>query len=992
MSVENVPAPVAILADNSPVTSSAPIQPQQQQQHTRSSSQISSRRNGGNSRQRSGSNSSVNTANQANSKPRHFGRSNAHHQQPRSQSRASARNGASSRNHSQQQQQQHTVDQQKNDSNKGRQHRGKKSAGTRHENQQAEEHQQDHGASEEKTRRRRNRKRKGGNVGGGRQFDGKLSAKTAAPAVMEDEDLGSSLTRQLTNSSYECMILLRQGAAAARHLAKWAKSCTGSDVGDGSTRWRCPGCQYARAAAPSHYVCFCGATRDPEPVRGCVPHSCGRLCGKSRGKRCPHRCPLPCHPGPCPPCTEMAPEQSCYCGRLVYQPKCGSSYDPELNVKSCGNICDEMLGCGKHRCDKPCHPGLCPPCPRDEQQMCYCGSHTRTAKCGAGRVQTTFVSGMDGPQTGFYSCGNSTSADGHAMRSPTPAAAMPTADCPLDPTVVSTCHCGATLASDLGQARLTYPDAPTRAMKSATLAHAHPAPQRSRTPCRLRARPGSGQQPTCQRVCSRMRVCGRHRCNAKCCGSDHVDIDGAVIPSEALAPGTTDAHHGTSARSLAIAGHAHPAWRRAFDELACACGRTRLYPPIACGTTLPVCHHPCTRVRACGHISMMSHECHPDDMKNIPCHRSAMASCGTICNKLLPCGGHRCQRSCHRPDEPCLRGGQTCRQACGKPRKTCGHPRPVTVVCECGRKSLRELCGSTAANGRSAMRRIPCDDVCKIAMRNRRLALALDLPDKAQAPLAGLFARSNLTWVREIEAQVGEFVGGSRRPVLRFAPMKRSYRAFLHALAAFYGCSSRSMDREPVRSVCWERTQQATIPSIVLSNAIRYITPPQIVCSERVNAADNDDEFDDSASHVFDGVAASSNPAADRLRKKFDYLVLSDLKHGLTQEELQGEIARLMPYASFSLRWKDPDVVEMYCTDTEMRAEHLVKWEGLLKHKLPFMGLVGSVVGERSVLQQPAPSQQPASKPPHSRKEAAVPEDWESLNIPSDSEDVPDDL
>ncbi|KAJ1944092.1 FKBP12-associated protein, partial [Linderina macrospora] len=691
---------------------------------------------------------------------------------------------------------------------------------------------------------------------------------------MADEDLGSSLARQLTNGSYECMICCDK--VRARHaiwqcdhcwaifhvgcVKKWAKSCTGSDVGDGSARWRCPGCQYTRAAAPSHYVCFCGASRDPEPARGCVPHSCGRVCGKSRGRRCPHPCPLTCHPGPCPPCTAMAPEQSCFCGRLVYQPKCGSDYDPDKNIKSCGHICDETLGCGKHKCDKPCHPGLCPPCPRDEFQMCYCGRHTRTAKCGAGRAQPTFVNSSDGdePQTGFYSCGDVCDellgCGVHKCGRPChphadPAAGHGHGACALDPAVANTCHCGAALASELGQERLRCSDPvpscgercghklPGCGHTCNEVCHAGPCPPctvRVKTPCRCRsktfqtecfkARPGSGSQPTCQRVCGKLRVCGRHRCNAKCCASDHVDIDGAVIPSEDLAPGATDAHQCplVCGRLLRCKIHAcsqpchrgpcPPCLEASFDELACACGRTRLYPPIACGTVLPPCHHPCTRVRACGHVSLMAHECHGDDvacppcpvlvasqcmcgareMKNIPCHRSAAASCGAICNRLLPCGGHRCQRSCHRPDEPCLRGGQACRQACGKPRKTCGHScalachspamcdeslpceASVLVTCQCGRKSLKELCGSTAANGRSGARRIPCDDVCRIAMRNRRLALALDLPDKAQAPLAGLvkstyaddllqFARSNLAWVREIEAQIGEFVA-SRRP------------------------------------------------------------------------------------------------------------------------------------------------------------------------------------------------------------------------------------
>lgn len=38
-----------------------------------------------------------------------------------------------------------------------------------------------------------------------------------------------------------------------------------------------------------------------------------------------------------------------------------------------------------------------------------------------------------------------------------------------------------------------------------------------------------------------------------------------------------------------------------FDELACNCGATVLYPPIPCGTQPPECDKPCSRTHACSH-------------------------------------------------------------------------------------------------------------------------------------------------------------------------------------------------------------------------------------------------------------------------------------------------------------------------------------------------------------------------------------------------------
>ncbi|KAJ2759511.1 FKBP12-associated protein, partial [Coemansia nantahalensis] len=430
----------------------------------------------------------------------------------------------------------------------------------------------------------------------------------------------------------------------------------------------------------------------------------------------------------------MAPEQSCFCGRLVYQPRCGSGYDPVDGIKSCGAVCGEMLSCGRHSCEQPCHAGLCRPCPREEKQPCYCGRHTRTARCGDGRPQQTHTAA--GPTTGHYSCGSvcgqPLACGEHTCQRPCHAHAGPSAahgDCPLDPAAASTCHCGKQQASALGRGRTRCTDpVPSCGDPCGRVSagcshpcqepcHAGPCPPctvridtlcacgATRAQVECRAARSSDDRPRCERLCAKKRACRRHQCAVRCCPSDHVDVDGVVVPSERLAPGETDPHHCTLVCGRQLRCKAHrceePCHRGAcppcravgMDVLSCACGRTQLFPPIPCGTALPPCRHSCPRPRQCGHISLTPHECHPDtvpcppcpvlvatdcmcgakEMKNVPCHRSSLASCGAICNRLLPCGGHRCPRSCHRPDDPCLRG-QPCRQPCGKPRKACGHP------------------------------------------------------------------------------------------------------------------------------------------------------------------------------------------------------------------------------------------------------------------------------------------------------------------------------
>ncbi|KAJ2843889.1 hypothetical protein GGI22_007062, partial [Coemansia erecta] len=186
-----------------------------------------------------------------------------------------------------------------------------------------------------------------------------------------------------------------------------------------------------------------------------------------------------------------------------------------------------------------------------------------------------------------------------------------------------------------------------------------------------------------------------------------------------------------------------------------------------------------------------------------------------------------------------------------------------------------------------------------------------------------------------------------------------------------------------------------------------------IICSERVTK-DDDEDWDDTASHIFDGYGPGVNVAAERLRKKIDYIVISDLRHGLTCEELTEEIKRLVPHvAPFTLRWKEEDLVEMYCNETESRNEHLVKWESVLKSKLPHLGVAGSVIGKKCTatpMATPGPSsvsQSPRQRPrtgstassssanlPESIapvimpsvEHDSVPDDWESINILDDDE------
>ncbi len=173
--------------------------------------------------------------------------------------------------------------------------------------------------------------------------------------------------------------------------------------------------------------CRCGKTQlnfgfgiiDRQMVRcGTDPSTvqCENVCGKLLDCK-EHTCSLVCHAGPCPSC-EIPVECSCYCGAQHSVIPCGqtkmamrsrnppvesvkapSAADPSVYNEdvlgdlsglsdlsddepvettsfkmlsyreagvggfSCGGVCGRLLSCGRHRCERICHPLDCGSCP-----------------------------------------------------------------------------------------------------------------------------------------------------------------------------------------------------------------------------------------------------------------------------------------------------------------------------------------------------------------------------------------------------------------------------------------------------------------------------------------------------------------------------------------------------------------------------------------------------------------------------------------------------
>lgn len=91
----------------------------------------------------------------------------------------------------------------------------------------------------------------------------------------------------------------------------------------------------------------------------------------------------PCHPGPCPRCP-VTVQNPCHCGKTVLTLRCSQLNGTVPGARSCGQVCNRTLACGKHQCQQNCHEGDCAPCTVLDEVTCYCGAQEKAVDCGQG--------------------------------------------------------------------------------------------------------------------------------------------------------------------------------------------------------------------------------------------------------------------------------------------------------------------------------------------------------------------------------------------------------------------------------------------------------------------------------------------------------------------------------------------------------------------------------------------------------------------------------
>ena len=747
-------------------------------------------------------------------------------------------------------------------------------------------------------------------------------------------DFATRTHEDITNGIYECPICTNE---VARNSKVWScKTCWTVfhlscikkwSTNEGSTQtqqrnengdlppprqWRCPGCNLPKDLLPSTYTCWCTKEAEPRSISGIPPHSCGQTCGKPHlaPKQCPHPCELLCHAGPCPPCTHMGPVQSCFCGKKSTSRRCvDTNYDSGW---SCGEVCGDIMPCGEHTCQQPCHEGLCGACELWIDCRCYCGKVKQIMTCcdrGEKKPSSTDAEEW----TGMFDCGNACRREFDCgkhnceKKCHPQEAARP--HCPRSPNVVSRCPCGKTMLKDISHtSRYTcedsIPNCQKRCLKMLPCGHACQAICHSggclpclatveiscrcgRTHSSTVCHQGSEQRPQCLRTCKATLNCGRHECGERCCSGERKAAERQAMKRKLRPLGAGrvvdegfEAEHictrscgrllkcgNHTCAELCHKGSCGSCQEAIFEEISCNCGKTVLQPPLPCGTKPPLCKFECERRKDCGH-PRVPHNCHGDaescpkcpflgqkpclcgkkTLKNQPCWLTEVR-CGEICAQTLKCGSHLCRKQCHRPGE-CEDVGKTCQQACGKAKKSCGHPcemqchapstcrgdkpcqNKMLITCECQHLKQEVKCNASKSSEGNSRKTLSCDDECARLIRNQKLAQALNIDPEAHkddhVPYTNdtlKMFRENVKWAQAQEREFRVFAADETEKRLRFKPMPSHQRAFIHTLAEDFGFDSESMDPEPHRHVAVFKTSRFVMaPMKTLAECVRIRT------------------------------------------------------------------------------------------------------------------------------------------------------------------------
>jgi transcriptional repressor NF-X1 len=821
----------------------------------------------------------------------------------------------------------------------------------------------------------------------------------------QNVDLRTSILNEIKASNYTCLVCTDYITPSSQIwscnncyrvfdlncIQDWAKR--GSSTKDDKS-WKCPSCNFIHMKIPKKYKCWCGKSINPN-LNYFEPHSCGIQCSASL-LNCYHQCTLTCHPGPhIEKCNSLGPILKCYCGKNSKQLSC--ILTPYENGWSCDEICNDILSCGIHKCQKNCHSDLCDECNENLIVKCYCGKSNELIKCHdrLPKISINQNNNNNDSWIGNFKCNNpcnekldcglhSCSLNCHQITNDCH-------KCPNDPSNLIYCSCGKSKINDLLEIPRKscldeIPNCNKICGKKLPCGHkcywnCHNGPcspcfrsvdvdchcgfTHYTIACALNIQ---NYKPTCLTKCNAKFNCKRHFCSKRCCDYRKIAFDRSKLIKKQLRNNiitnsiadsiefenvhtcnkicdqllNCDKH---KCKKICHSGPCPPCLESSSNDLICHCGNTIISAPVRCGTLLPFCPFQCNRLTSCGHRPEI-HHCHENDIScpkcttlvtkkckcekqnlvtNVMCYQENV-SCFKICDKLLPCGEHKCKKVCHEIGdcqkkciEKCLKlkkCGHPCQQLCHY-NKPCNELIPceekVIVTCNCGRRKQSLNCYSVTKMitdlGTDNTNLIKCDEICEKEYRNKMLFEALGLnPARTKETEISLKMRSvesiytpfliniyskQKTWCLSIEEifkqLLSSFTIESNFNIMKnselkqsyhFRPMKEIQRRFIHELAESWGLFSESHDREPKRSVFVKLLKTSKIPDISLKEA--YNVYQQYKALEKKKALEKA-----TAAQLRE---SRTNSNGDDIFNYYNGIIIKDVFFGITVETVDASL------------------------------------------------------------------------------------------------------
>lgn len=560
----------------------------------------------------------------------------------------------------------------------------------------------------------------------------------------------------------------------------------------------------------SIFTCYCGqqeirkrcADLHKTVMKNPKELSCNNTCGKllDCGQ---HHCTEPCHPGPnCSSCKLLSQNiKTCPCGStLIKKSLLTARQSCTDSVPTCENKCGKVLICGpeknRHRCQKKCHTGSCPPCKLKSPAHCECKLSTKTVDCSSmyekhqsddnqiyfKQVKFTFscevrcnrlknctrhrcnnrcCSFLKTLDKSVHDCDQICNKKLACGRHNCEENCHPgqCGDCPNIGWEELTCHCGASVL---------YPPIPCGA-----------------------------KPPVCHRPCRRAHNCGhpvKHECHddtEKCapcivfvkkscfCGADSKDSVYCYLPGY-------------------------------------SCGRT-CKKPLSCG------QHTCQRV-------CHDNECETPDARGVilctqlcPVTRySCKHPCGLLCHAKTPCPTSDCRKQI---ELTCECGNKTERTECHKIMRDVDN-RNMMAMLNLGKSNqdseviidLSKVPVPNKQEGQSSnnTKKLECDESCSILIRNKALAEALDIVQPDLKPVS-IFGEDPLRLLKEATAQDYKFVAATYNSLakfiekakesdkrfifMQFPPATKLRREVVHELAHRFNCTSETRGDDPFQCV-----------------------------------------------------------------------------------------------------------------------------------------------------------------------------------------------